>query len=292
MKGYSSFEAPPPRDYPPPRENNRSLPAKGYPTDFITESFLNKLDLDDSETIRSRNAVDEYSRVNQVRASGSASMDELENVENYGFVDETDALLAKELNQLSMKQREEVYHDIHGVAKIVEETPEYVAIKLKELELELAKIPIKNAYNQAKEKSPEYVTSIRKCLMFLRAGRFDATEAAARMVRYYEEKLHLFGHEPLARDLLLSDLKEEERSSLESGYIQLLPGRDRAGRAVIFGLNKVRTEEVRGSAVSSILLSRHRADFYGFLRWNISSIRPWISSGNALLVFNDGRLGG
>ena len=271
MKGYGSFK--PARDYPPPpRENSRSLPGTDYPTDFITESFLNKLDLDDSETLRSRNSVDEYVpvRVSQFLSTESASVDdnrienELENVENDGFAVETDALLAKELNQLSMKEREEVYHDIHGVAEIVEETPEFVAIKLKELELELAQIPTKNAYNQAKEKSPEYVTGIRECLMFLRACRFDATEAAARMVRYYEEKLLLFGPEPLARDLHIKDLKEEERISLESGYLQLLPGRDRAGRAILFGLIKVRTEAFRGCAVSFIFLSRHRTAFYGF----------------------------
>jgi hypothetical protein len=262
MKGYGSFENP--RGYPPPplTESSASQPVKGYPTDFITESFLNKLDLDDSETIRSRNdAVDDYVgvRVNQVRNAVFASADvddnrlqRMENVPNDGLVNETDALLAKELNQLSMKEREEVYHDIHGVAEIIEETPEFVEIKLKELELELAKIPIKKAYNQAKEKSPEFVTSIRNCLMFLRADRFDATEAAARMVRYYEEKLHLFGPERLARDLRMKDLKEEERSSLESGYVQLLPGRDRAGRAIIFGLIKVRTEAFVGCAVSYV----------------------------------------
>jgi hypothetical protein len=269
MKGYGSFD--PPKDHPPsPRENNRSPAAEGYPTDVFTESFLNKLDLDDSETLRSRNAVSEYVRVSQVRTTASASVEdniienELENVKNDGFVDETDALLAQELNQLSTKEREKVYHDIHGVAEIVEETPEYVALKLKELELELAKITIKSAYNQAKEKSPEYVTSTREGLMFLRAGRFDATEAAARMVRYYEEKLHLFGPGPLARDLHMKDLKEEERSSLESGYLQLLPERDRAGRSVLIILIKVRTEAFRDYAVSSIFLSRHRAAFYGF----------------------------
>ena len=139
------------------------------------------------------------------------------------------------------------------MAEIVGEAPEFIELKLKELQLELAKIPNKDAYNQAKEKFPKYVTGIRKCLMFLRADRFDAREAAARMVRYYEEKLHMFGNEPLARDLLMSDLNEEERSSLKAGYIQLLPGRDRAGRAIIFGLNKLRTGAFRGSAVSFIL---------------------------------------
>jgi hypothetical protein len=179
--------------------------------------------------------------------------DEFAKLKDGNLVGETDALLAKELNQLSMKEREEVYHDIHGVAEIVGEAPEFVEIKLKEIEEELANIPVKDAYNQAKEKSPEYVTSIRKCLMFLRADRFDAREAAARMVRYYQEKLHIFGHEPLARDILMSDLNEEERSSLKAGYIQLLPGRDGAGRAIIFGLNKLRTGAFRGSAVSFIL---------------------------------------
>jgi hypothetical protein len=180
--------------------------------------------------------------------------DEIAKLTNVGLVGETDALMAKELNQLSMKEREEVNHDIHGVAEIVEEAPEFLQIKVKELEMELENIPLKDAYHQAKEKAPDYVTSLRNCLMFLRADRFDAKEAAARMVRYYEEKLCLFGHEPLARDLLMSDLNEEERSSLKAGYIQLLPRRDRAGRAIIFGLNKLRTGAFRGASVRCMFM--------------------------------------
>jgi hypothetical protein len=233
----------------------------------IVETFLNKpyLDGDSKYSIPAASKSGNSGSVNKVWPGDSDLTEgnredpplvrienEYAKLENDGLVNETDALLAKELNQLSMKEREEVYHDIHGVAEIIEETPEFVEIKLKELELELAKIPIKDAYNQAKEKSQEYVTSIRQCLMFLRADRFDAREAAARMVRYYEEKLHMFGNEPLARDLLMSDLNEEERSSLKSGYIQLLPLRDRAGRAIIFGLSKLRTGAFRGAAVSYI----------------------------------------
>ena len=46
---------------------------------------------------------------------------------------ELDALLASEMNKMSMKEREEVYCDVHGVSDVVEETKEFVAEKLKQL---------------------------------------------------------------------------------------------------------------------------------------------------------------
>ena len=183
---------------------------------------------------------------------------ELQRVQNDGLVDETSALVAKELNELSVKEREEVFHDIHGVAEIVEETPDFVARRLEQLQLELDLLnhmPDKDAYNQARAKSPEYVTSRKSCLMFLRAASFDTREAAARMVRYYKEKLLVFGPEPLARDIRLTDLSSEAIASLETGHRQLLPGRDRAGRAILVGLGCLRNDAYLQSWTVSFFLS-------------------------------------
>lgn len=41
-----------------------------------------------------------------------------------------DNLLAKELNQLSLGEREQIYEEIHGVNQVVEESPAFVNEKL------------------------------------------------------------------------------------------------------------------------------------------------------------------
>lgn len=76
-------------------------------------------------------------------------------------------------------------------------------------------------------------------LGFLRAERFNAKKAATRILDFFDEKRALFGIDLLARKLRLEDLNEETIKVLESGFIQLLPGRDRAGRAVIVGTKKL-----------------------------------------------------
>ena len=53
---------------------------------------------------------------------------------------DADALLAKELNELSLREREQVYYDIHGVSDVVEETEELISTKLAQLDKELSKI--------------------------------------------------------------------------------------------------------------------------------------------------------
>jgi hypothetical protein len=76
-------------------------------------------------------------------------------------------------------------------------------------------------------------------LSFLRAERYDIEKAAIRFIDYFEEKRRLFGVDNLTTKIKLKDLDSETKDCLESGQIQLLPGRDRAGRAVIVGTKKL-----------------------------------------------------
>lgn len=147
---------------------------------------------------------------------------------------ETDALLSETFNKLSLAKREEALHDVHGVGDILEETETLRRMKLIELETEIRKIVAKPAYELAWSMSIEYVTRVEFRLKFLRAENFETTKAAIRMVRYFEEKLVLFGQEKLVRDIMLQDLDAETISGLQSGYCQLLPQRDTAGRPIIF----------------------------------------------------------
>jgi hypothetical protein len=147
--------------------------------------------------------------------------------------EDPDALLARELTRLSMQEREQVIHDVHGVAEVMPERPEFVSTRLIQLELELAKITEKAAYNQSLRQDPKFAKNRNFRIRFLRADRFVAADAAVRLVRHFQYKMELFGAEKLVKDITIEDLDSEDIKVLKSGFIQLLPVRDRAGRAVM-----------------------------------------------------------
>jgi hypothetical protein len=151
---------------------------------------------------------------------------------------DVDALLANDLNQLSMNEREKMYEEIHGVRRLVEETPELLAESLAALGQELRSIPSKPPYELAEQLSNQYVTDLKFRLMFLRAEDFNAKKAASRLVSFLSLKLELFGPEKLVRPIFLTDLDKEDTATLKSGFVQLLPARDRAGRAVIIDVKR------------------------------------------------------
>jgi len=71
--------------------------------------------------------------------------------------------------------------------------------------------------------------------MFLRADKFDVQEAARRMEKYWGDRLRLFGDEVAfqPRPILLTDLSDQDLATLRNTGLQLLPKRDKAGRALI-----------------------------------------------------------
>jgi hypothetical protein len=147
---------------------------------------------------------------------------------------QVESFLTQELNQMSLKERELAYEQIHSVDKMIDEPTEFVTERLEALERELRMIPIKAAYDQAEQISKLYVTDQKLRLQFLRAEYFDARKAAHRLVSFMEGKLEFFGSKVLARSIHLSDLDEDDLASLKAGFDQLLPSRDRAGRAILF----------------------------------------------------------
>jgi hypothetical protein len=140
-------------------------------------------------------------------------------------------LLAKELNKLSLHERNHVYEEIHGVAEVMEETPEFVAERISDLEFSLSRIDMKPAYDRAYFMSPKHVKDLR--LMFLRAERFDYRAAAKRMVKYFDLKLELFGLDKLVSPVTLEDLDEYGHAALAAGCLQL-PGKDSSGRPIFW----------------------------------------------------------
>lgn len=150
------------------------------------------------------------------------------------MVDET--LLAREMNALTVQEREKVYEEIHGVAGPVKETPELVASSLIEMRAAIVEIPPhrRKAYSRAMFLRPSLEHDDKYNLMFLRAQRFDPVKAAHHICRSFEHKLKLFGDEKLAKKITLDDLGETERNiHMYSGAIQLLPSTDSGGRHVL-----------------------------------------------------------
>jgi hypothetical protein len=163
---------------------------------------------------------------------------------------EADALLAKEMNQLSVEEREKVFEDVHGIAPDVDEPHEFIEAYLALLEKEITNIASKAAYDLASFMSKEYTSSKKLRLMFLRAESFDAYKAASRMVRFFDEKYALFGAEKLTKDIVLADLDPDDIAALETGFYQVLPEKDSAGRKVFCAFPQLRVVRTTQNVVS------------------------------------------
>jgi hypothetical protein len=151
--------------------------------------------------------------------------------------EDIDALIASELNKMTLKEREEVMFDVHGVSEVIEEVPDVVARKFEELESIIAKKRSSKkaaAYNLALSMSPDYVHNRKFLLRFLRTDRFHAKKAACRVINHFHKKLELFGASKLCKDITLEDFDPGSMAVLESGHCTLLPARDRADRLVFY----------------------------------------------------------
>ena len=83
-----------------------------------------------------------------------------------------DAYIAEALNKLSLKEREEILYNMHGVGEAFEETPEIVRRGLEEFEQCLDRMQGKrkaSAYRTALSVSKEYVEREDLILLFLRS---------------------------------------------------------------------------------------------------------------------------
>jgi hypothetical protein len=150
---------------------------------------------------------------------------------------------AKLLNKMSLREREEILFDLHGISEKVDEasSAEFIAHRLALLQEALdKKIYNKGAYGQALKMDPAYVNNREYRLLFLRADLFDPYKAASRLMRHMETKKELFGEELLCKDITQDDLDEGTRKLLYSGMWQELPLRDSSGRTVSITFTKMR----------------------------------------------------
>jgi hypothetical protein len=187
---------------------------------------------------------------------------------------EVDPFFIEELNGLSMKERDEIYHDVHGVLDVMNENPVTVRVEITRLLQQLNEMPArqKGAYLQALEQNPKYVHDEEFLLMFLRADRFNVKASALRCVSFFEHKLQLFGRDKLGRDITVDDLSDDDVACLESGYAQMLSGRDRAGRAIFCLLPMIRKYKTIYNKVSETMnLSRIYVGGFSSARLHITN---------------------
>jgi hypothetical protein len=144
-----------------------------------------------------------------------------------------DNIIAAALGKLSLKEREKVYEDVHGVSDPIHETPKLKDECLRNMEAEINLIQEKVAYEQAKLSSESFVTDRKFRLGFLRAESFNPKKAAARLVKYFKCRLEMFGVEKLSKSITLDDLSDESMALLGGGRLQIPPNRDAQGRAVV-----------------------------------------------------------
>jgi hypothetical protein len=171
--------------------------------------------------------------------------------------EELDALYARDMFDLSGEQRDEALNDIHGVTKATIETSEFVEHHRTLLQNELSLLVSRprqrtRAYQIALQQDPEYIASRKFQMLFLRADRWKPREAAARLVGFLETKLSLFGPELLTKRITISTLSKVDQRCLESGFFQLLPVRDAAGRAIISGIPMLRQYQSVENLVRSL----------------------------------------
>jgi len=153
--------------------------------------------------------------------------------EEVGDHPSADAMLAYELNQLSLKERDSINEEIHGIRQPYPiETPQLLQNAIEQLRVELNFLSRKHAYDIAQTLAKTYINADDFRLIFLRCELFDARKAALRMVAFLDLMLELFGEKALERELCFDDLDENSLKFLEMGNIQILPGRDRLGRRI------------------------------------------------------------
>ena len=148
-----------------------------------------------------------------------------------------DSFLANEFSKLSVQERSKTYEELHGVNDCVEETSLDLQNSLQELEEALTRITPKRAYEMAKRQNKAYVMDPKFRLMFLRADCFHPEKAATRLLGYFGGKLQYFGESLLTKRIQFNDLDNDDQACVQAGHLQVLPSRDRSGRAIVVAVD-------------------------------------------------------
>jgi hypothetical protein len=170
-----------------------------------------------------------------------------------------EAFIQTEFEKLNTEEQERIFRDLYGLdvsaGQMEEDDPNIIERKVDEMEIEIESIKSKEAYEEAKRKCPEHLE--KTMLMFLRADLFDAKKAARRLIKYWADKVELFGFDRAMKGhIKQSDLDEADKESLGSGGLQILPGKDRGGRTIFWGRREFFRYRTVDNLVRRILLAR------------------------------------
>ncbi|VEU38827.1 unnamed protein product [Pseudo-nitzschia multistriata] len=204
---------------------------------------------------------------------------------------QVDDLLSKELMDLSVRDRTSIYEELHGVRSLAikendsEINKDIVTKALNDLNHTLEhRIPAhkKTAFLKAQSflyTSGTYVNDLTFRLKFLRCKLFDVDAAALLLVNYLELVQELYGDICLSCPIRLIDVQttKEERVAFRSGFIQLLPYGDRAGRRIIM------------ITTDALLYSTYiRVKIFLYI-WTVASNDVATQQNGAVLICWDGR---
>lgn len=109
----------------------------------------------------------------------------------------TDADFAKDMNALTVQERQRVNEDIHDVPDVIVESPSILNAKHTEFQTVVGNLTSKSfrrtAWDRAVFLRPSLQKDMDHALIFLRARRFDAFDAATLLLNYYETRYVLGG---------------------------------------------------------------------------------------------------
>jgi len=153
-------------------------------------------------------------------------------------------LLSKDLMRMSFRDRTLISEELHGVLSLAikenddDFTKQNALIELNQILEHRIPVHEKTAFLKAQslEKTMgTYVNDDEFRMKFLRCKLFNVDEAAQLLINYLELVRELYGDICLSRSICLEDVQttKEERAAFRSGYIQLLPFGDRAGRRIL-----------------------------------------------------------
>lgn len=127
------------------------------------------------------------------------------------------------------KEEPDQYGQTHPI-----ETAELIDTSLILMNKELEKISKddKKDFTEASIKCPKLCMSDEHKLMFLRCEQFNADMAAMRLVKYWSKRIELFGPDAFNEKLTLKDALKDDKAALQTEYIQILPSKDKKGRAI------------------------------------------------------------
>ena len=155
-------------------------------------------------------------------------------------------MIASDMSKLSIAEREKAENDVHGIGDTIVETPELLNRCLDEMNHFLEAIKRGTSYELAEAMDRSYTSNVHFRTMFVRAERYRPSEAAERMIRFFDCKKELFGTELLVKDILLEHLSDDDVEALESGGLQVCPAKDSGGRpmlAIMLGLRRYKRPE-------------------------------------------------